>query len=170
MGPAAIDMRLGTKFIVFRRSHTPSFETLADVSVLDMQELIEVGWGEAFILHPNEMALGASLEYMALPPDLAAQVVTRSSYGRLGLITATAVQVHPYFHGCLTLELLNLGQVPLELTPGERVAQLVIATVVPPATPPSKETFKCSTGPEFSKGRVETEERAALRGMKRNGG
>jgi deoxycytidine triphosphate deaminase len=55
--------------------------------------------GRSIHLHPNEMALGATLEYMALPPDLGAQVVTRSSYGRLGLITATAVQVHPYFHG-----------------------------------------------------------------------
>jgi deoxycytidine triphosphate deaminase len=68
----------------------------------------------------------------------------------LGLLSATAVQVHPHFHGCLTLELVNLGTLPIELTPGERVAQLVVSTVTPVAEePPTK--YACPTEPEFSR-------------------
>jgi deoxycytidine triphosphate deaminase len=152
---------------VFRRSHIPFLKTIENVNVYGMQELIEVGWGEPFTLHPQEMALAATLEYLVLPRDVGAQVVTRSSYGRLGLITATAVQVHPNFHGCLTLELLNLGQVPLQLTPGERVGQLVFTAVTPSAPEAAPRTFHCATGPEFSKGRLDELERIALIQMRR---
>lgn len=43
----------------------------------------------------------------------------------MGLLSATAVQVHPGFRGCLTLELVNLASVPLSLSPGQRIAQVV---------------------------------------------
>ena len=45
----------------------------------------------------------------------------------MGLLSATAVQLHPGFRGCLTLELVNLASVPLRLSPGQRVAQIVPA-------------------------------------------
>jgi deoxycytidine triphosphate deaminase len=157
LGAAAVDLRLGAHFITFRRSSTPSFDPL---SVVDdprtMQEDSEKEWGEAFVLHPAELVLASTLEYVALPADLAAQVITRSSYGRLGLITATAIQVHPHFRGCLTLELLNLGEVPVELTPGERIAQLVF-TKVEPSADPSESKYSYPTKPEFSKVRTDDE-------------
>ena len=53
-----------------------------------------------------------------------AYVVGRSSWGRLGLIVATAIGVHPGFAGPLTLELRNLGETPLRLYPGQPIAQL----------------------------------------------
>jgi len=121
-----------------------------------VQSYIELDWSEQLVLHPNEMVLGASLEYIALPPDLAAQVVSRSSYGRLGLLSATAVQVHPFFHGCLTLELVNLSTIPLCLSPGERVAQLVVTTTGMTENP-GIEKYSYATGPEFSKVRGDHE-------------
>jgi deoxycytidine triphosphate deaminase len=149
---ASVDIRLGRRFIVMQKTGTASFRTLGlGAGPRSAQRLVEVGWNERFVLHPNELVLAGSLEYLSLPGDLAAQVVTRSSYGRLGLITATAVQVHPFYRGCLTLELLNLGEVPLELKPGERVAQLVFYRVDPPAQEPQPPTFDCPTGPEFAR-------------------
>jgi deoxycytidine triphosphate deaminase len=159
---AALDVHLSSKFIVFRRSLTPSVRTADDFDPQRMQELIEVSWGEAFTLHPNETVLGATLEYFSFPLDIAAQVVTRSSYGRLGMITATAVQVHPGFQGCLTLELLNLGQIPLQLTPGERIAQLIFVGVQPAAEEPDSTAFHYAIGPQFSRGRVTDAERLIL--------
>ncbi len=127
-----LDVRLSTKFIIFRRSSTSTFDALDQRQhPRDMQEWVEKEWGGQFILHPGELVLAATLEYLVMPDDLTAQVITRSSYGRLGLLTATAVQVHPNFVGCLTLELVNLGQMPLALSPGERIAQLVFQTVYP---------------------------------------
>jgi deoxycytidine triphosphate deaminase len=157
IGAAGIDIRLGSKFIVFPRTGTASFDPLGEADdPRTMQDAIEKAWGEDFVLHPGELVLATTLEFLALPPDLSAHVITRSSFGRLGLITATAVAVQPYYHGCLTLELVNLGEVPLHLTPGERIAQLVFMKVDPQAPePPTK--YECPTGPEFSKVRQDSE-------------
>jgi deoxycytidine triphosphate deaminase len=156
---AGIDLRLGNKFILFRRAGTASFDPLLeDEDPRSVQVYLELGWTETFVLHPNEMVLGATLEYMVLPSDLTAQVITRSSYGRLGLLSATAVQVHPRFHGCLTLELVNLSSLPLLLTPGERIAQLVLSrTSAVPAEVDEKYAYP--TGPQFSKVRSDDEAR-----------
>jgi deoxycytidine triphosphate deaminase len=161
---ASMDLRLGNTFIVFVRSRTPSFDPLNEQQdPRQVQRSMQLTWGDTFVLHPGELVLAATLEYLVFPSDLSAQVVTRSSYGRLGLLSATAVQVHPYFHGCLTLELVNLGTVPLLLTPGERVAQLVLAPAnAAPPPPPSK--YHCPIGPEFSKVRTD-DEVAILRGL-----
>lgn len=153
---AGMDVRLGNEFIVFVRSRTASFDPLrADHEPRSMQRFMQLSWGERFVLHPNELVLAATLEYLVLPADLTAQVITRSSYGRLGLLSATAVQIHPHFHGCLTLELVNLSTVPLELTPGERVAQLVFTKTTETAAPKAK--YNCPVGPQFSRVRVDSE-------------
>ena len=97
-----LDLRLGNRFIVFRRTGTAAFDPLsADDDPRAVQVHVELSWTEQFVLHPQEVVLGASFEYVVLPADLTGQVITRSSYGRLGLLSATAVQIHPRFHGCL---------------------------------------------------------------------
>ena len=58
-----------------------------------------------------------------------AYVMGRSTWGRLGLIVATAVGIQPSFAGSLTLELRNLGEAPLSLYPGQAIAQLFFHTV-----------------------------------------
>lgn len=154
---ASLDLRLGNTFIVFVRSRTPSFDPLEeDQDPRQVQRSMQLAWGDTFVLHPAELVLAATLEYLVLPADLSAQVVSRSSYGRLGLLSATAVQVHPHFHGCLTLELVNLGTVPLMLTPGERIAQLVVSPVTATTAPPPSK-YHCPIGPEFSKVRRDDE-------------
>lgn len=154
---ASVDLRLGNTFIVFVRNRTASFDPLEEnQDPRQVQRSMQLAWGDTFVLHPAELVLAATLEYMVLPSDLSAQVLSRSSYGRLGLLSATAIQVHPHFHGCLTLELVNLGTVPLLLTPGERIAQLVVTrTTATDAPQPSK--YHCPIGPEFSKVRRDDE-------------
>ncbi|MGA8416575.1 MAG: dCTP deaminase, partial [Candidatus Dormiibacterota bacterium] len=152
VGEGSIDVRLGNKFIVFERTETPSIRTLdREIQGRRVQRQLEVGWGRRFVLHPQELVLASTLEYIVLPGDLAAQVVTRSSYGRMGLICATAVQVHPHYRGCLTLELLNLGVAPLEIAPGERVAQLIFWEILPPVPVPAEPDRTCPTAAEFSR-------------------
>lgn len=101
---AGLDLRVGRHFIAFRRSSTSAFDPLnRKQDPRSMQIAYEMAWDEKYMLHPGELVLGATLEYLVIPADLTAQVLTRSSYGRLGLLSATAVQVHPNLHGCLTL-------------------------------------------------------------------
>lgn len=148
---AGVDLRLGPDFIVFRHSATAAFDPLSRAHDPRMvQKRVTKSWGERFVLHPNELVLAATLEYLVIPSDLSAQVITRSSYGRLGLMTATAVQIQPGSRGCITLELKNQGETPIVLTPGARVAQLILWSVIDPAKArPAKYWFP--TGPEFSK-------------------
>lgn len=83
-----------------------------------------------------------------MPPFLAAYVIGRSSWGRDGLIIATAVGVHPNFSGVLTLELTNLGEIPIRLYPGLTIAQLFIHNVdEQPTRDAIKSSFAGSTGP-----------------------
>jgi dCTP deaminase len=55
--------------------------------------------------------------------------MSRSSWGRLGLIVATAAMVQPGYKGCLTLELVNSSESPIALYPGLSVGQLVFHAV-----------------------------------------
>lgn len=66
----AINLTLGTQFIVAKKSEHP----LIDPHVLDMklvvnfQEKITHSFGQAFVLHPQQFALGATFEFLKLPP------------------------------------------------------------------------------------------------------
>lgn len=152
----ALDVRLGNKFIVFRRSDVSAFDPLAlEDDPRALQDFIELAPNDRFVLHPNEVVLGATMEYLVLPDDLSGQVITRSSYGRLGLLSATAVQVHPRFRGCLTLELVNLSTIPISLTPGERIAQLILWKSQEVGDSDVK--YSHSIGPEFSRVRTDSE-------------
>jgi len=66
------------------------------------------------------------MEWIRLPANLAAYVIGRSSWGRHGLIIATATGVHPGFTGCLTLELSNVGEIPITIKPGTPICQIFI--------------------------------------------
>lgn len=155
---ASLDLRIGNRFIIFERSTAAAFDALSSAQdPRSMQVPIERPWGDVLYLHPGQLVLAATLEYLVLPGDLTGQVITRSSYGRLGLISATAIQVHPHFAGCLTLELVNLGQLPMVITPGERIAQLMLFTTTNPLDPTHREKYRYPTEPEFSKVRDDAE-------------
>lgn len=168
VGDASVDLRLGNNFIVFERSNLGEFDALDDErDPRAIQTSVVREWGDVFFLHPGQMVLAATLEYLVVPDDLAGQVITRSSYGRLGLLSATAVQVHPGFAGCLTLELVNLGELPMAITPGERVAQLMLWHTQGPNTVHVRDKkYTFPTGPEFSKIRGD-DEASVLRNMRR---
>ena len=146
------DLHLGTKFLHFRlTSHgviNPS--TITEEEAHKLLERLQNRLGEDLILHPGQLLLASTLEYISMPPDLGATVVTRSSYGRLGLVTATSIFVHPGFKGCLTLELTNVGNSPIVLRPGERIAQLVFEYHTP-GEKPFTTKYLLATGPEFPK-------------------
>jgi dCTP deaminase len=96
------------------------------------RELIFVPGKERFVIHPGDLVLGATLEFVALPPDVMAFVEGKSGLGRKGLFVATATQVAPGFHGVIVLELANAGTVPLELKPRMPIAQLVLQALNDP--------------------------------------
>lgn len=135
--PASIDLRLGREFLTFRNTHVPFLDPASGREVRDYTERVEVKEGDTFLMHPGEFALGATKEWVELPPDLVARVEGRSSLGRLALVVhATAGFIDPGFRGCITLELSNLGRLPIALRPGMRVCQIAVYELTSPAERP----------------------------------
>lgn len=64
-----------------------------------------------------------------MPRSLCGYVTGKSSWGRRGLVIETAPGVHPGFTGCLTLELANVGEIPIAIRPGTHICQLFIHKV-----------------------------------------
>jgi dCTP deaminase len=84
--------------------------------------------GGDFILPPAVCTLVNTLERIELPPDIAATLRCRSTYGRMGVIL-TAGFVDPGFRGQLTLCLVNMGREHLTLRKNDRVAQIIFFQV-----------------------------------------
>jgi len=154
LGEASIDVRLSNQFIVFRMHTFGVFQPFnsAHTKLRVMQERQIVKFGKEFVLHPGILALGCTFEYICLPSDVECQVEGRSSWARLGLQIATATSVEPGFKGVLTLELSNLGTIPIELYPGVRIAQLFFHDAKPKVTDAYGGTrkYRCPVGPQFS--------------------
>jgi dCTP deaminase len=105
--------------------------------------------GDFFVLHPGQFVLGETLEWIHLPKNLVAFVIGKSTWGRDGLIIATAIGVHPNFSGILTLEISNVGEIPIYLYPGLAIAQLFLAAVdlTAESVKPVPSAFQLQTGP-----------------------
>lgn len=135
--PSSVDMRLGDEFKVFKVIRKPYIDPKDEEDIAEYMESSTVPEGEAFIIHPNEFALATTQEYVKVPDDLVARVEGRSSMGRLGVtMHVTAGYVDPGFEGRITLEISNIGAMPVALYPGQRVCQLVFETMTTPAELP----------------------------------
>lgn len=148
--PASINVRLGTEFIVMRKRSFPILD-IADEELANRiekyYEKIRINYGEKFVLHPNQLIIGSTFEYISLPQTLMCYVIGKSSWGRMGLIIATATKVDPGFKGCVTLEIINEGEVPIVLYPGIPIAQLVFHETIGDSEYDG--VYNYATGPQF---------------------
>ena len=149
----AIDLRLGSEFIITNKTNIsgldPTKKDEIERNIGRYQTKVTASYHESITLHPDQLLLGSTFEYIALPNYLSAYVIVRSSWGRLGLIIATATFVNPGFKGCLTLEMINAGEVPLVLYPGIRICQLILHSMDGKGEYQSR--YKYPVGPEFSR-------------------
>ena len=133
--PSSIDVRLDGLFRVFNNSKYTHIDPKLPQE--ELTTLVEVPEDEAFILHPGEFVLGATLERFTIPADLAGRLEGKSSLGRLGLLThSTAGFIDPGFNGHITLELSNTANLPIALYPGMKVGQLALFKMSSPAQNP----------------------------------
>ncbi len=155
IGQSSIDVRLGNQFIVFRAHRFGIFDPFGKIVTepRKVQERHIINFGDDFLLHPGVLILGCTFEYVSLPNDLECQVEGRSSWARFGLQVVTASTVEPGFKGVITLELSNVGTIPLTLKPGIRIAQLIFRKAYPPIQNPYPDDrkYKYSIGPQFSR-------------------
>ena len=118
--PASIDLRLG-------RSYLKVDENMTEVMTLQ-DEIKYVRFNnDQIVIPPHSFLLATTMEHIELPSDITAFVEGRSSIGRMGLFIQNAGWVDPGFAGQITLELYNANRVPIKLTAGRRICQLVLA-------------------------------------------
>lgn len=161
LGAASLDLRLSSKFRVYKSTATPfidpqdrkTFEQLTDPTDVAKPDdhpaqalLPHTPKGpRAFVLHPGEFVLGLTEERIELPDDVAARIEGKSSLGRLGIVIhSTAGHIDPGYTGGVTLEITNIGVIPVLLHPGMRFCQLVFETMSGPVEVPysQKKTAK----------------------------
>jgi dCTP deaminase len=121
-GSCSVDFRLGHEFSVFEHSRHPYIDLKAGASIQELMRTITVAPGEHFILQPHEFALAITEETLELDDDVLGRLEGRSSLGRIGIIVhGTAGLFDPGWIGKATLELSNLGRMPVALYPGMRI-------------------------------------------------
>ena len=130
LSTASLDFRLGNTFRTFNHNQKPYIDVGDPDSFTDLTKEVVVPENEGFIIHPRDFVLGAMFEYIELPDDLVVRIDGRSSLGRIGIIVhSTAGHVDAGFKGNLTLEITNIGVMPVMLRPGMRICQLVFETL-----------------------------------------
>jgi dCTP deaminase len=154
--PASVDLRLGREFLEFQRTNIPCIHPNSESEVNEYVDETVVEEGDDFILHPGDFVLGTTHERVEIPDDLIAHVEGRSSLGRLAVVVhATAGLCDPGYRGQITLELSNLGNAPVALTPGMRISQLTFTELSSPAERPygseRGSKYQDQTGPQASR-------------------
>lgn len=153
LGAASLDLRLSSKFRIFKSTATPFIDPRNKDTFDQLTEPMDVAkpapdpaqallphtaeGPRAFVLHPGEFVLGLTMEYVEIPDDVAARIEGKSSLGRLGIVIhSTAGHIEPGYNGGITLEITNIGLIPVLLHPGMRFCQLVFETMTSPVEVP----------------------------------
>lgn len=127
VGELSVDLRLGYDFLVSVLTRQSSIDLRgasggARRSISSYFQETRRDIGSSFLLYPNQVVLATSLEFVSLPSSVFGDILSRSSYTRLGIHINTMVQ--PGFRGCIPFELFNHGNNAVELVVGSRIAQL----------------------------------------------
>lgn len=137
LGSCSIDCRLGTTFMVFEHSRFSYIDPRQPQSIGEAMRTIEIDEGDSFIMQPGEFALASTMESLELPDDLLARLEGRSSIARLGItVHSTAAVFEPGWSGTATMELSNLGRMPVALYPGMRICSFTFQKLLNPAQVP----------------------------------
>ncbi|NGP46040.1 dCTP deaminase [Bacillaceae bacterium SIJ1] len=118
--PASVDMRLGRHFLKIDENSITGMSLDQPATYVEFER-------DKIVIPPNSFLLATTAEYISIADNLTAFVEGRSSIGRMGLFIQNAGWVDPGFEGQITLELFNANRVPIELTAGRRICQLVFA-------------------------------------------
>jgi len=132
----SVDIRLGNEFRVFKEHTAPYIDLSGPKAEMQkamnsvMSDEIHIEDGDAFFLHPGELALAVTYESVTLPDDIVGWLDGRSSLARLGLMVhVTAHRIDPGWSGQIVLEFFNSGKLPLALRPKMTIAALNFETM-----------------------------------------
>lgn len=156
LGPASLDIRLGNEFKIFNHSKKAYVDPMDSKTFEGLTDLVKIENGQYFVFQPGQFILAVTLEEVSIPDDIGARIEGRSSWGRLGVIIhSTAGYVDPGFSGRMTLEMKNIGMLPVFLRPGARICQLAFEKLSSPAVIP----YSKKKGAKYFRDMLPTESR-----------
>jgi dCTP deaminase len=136
LGSCSLDLQLGNAFRIFESGKHAVIDPHKNAASEFTREVVVEG-GSAFIMQPGDFVLATTVENIEVPDDLLGSLEGRSSIGRLGIIIhSTAASVDPGMRGHITLELANMGKLPVALYPGMRICSISFEQLSSPAEVP----------------------------------
>lgn len=156
LGSCSIDLRLGNVFRVFDHSRHPFVDLKSRIGIDEIMKEIKIGMNEPFIIQPGDFVLATTIETIEIGDDLLGRIEGRSSLGRLGIIVhGTASIFDPGWKGKVTMELGNLGTMPVALYPGMRICAFTFEELKSPTSKPYAEKvgakYAFAKGPDASR-------------------
>jgi dCTP deaminase len=137
LGSCSLDLHLDNKFRVFKNSSYPYIDLKGPIETDKIMEEVIVKGDRPFIMQPGDFALVTTVENLELADDLLGRIEGRSSLGRLGIIVhGTASIFDPGWTGKPTMELGNLGTLPIALYPGMRICAFTFEELSSPVEVP----------------------------------
>lgn len=137
---ASLDLSLGSEFRIFEHSENIFIDSKKP-SVYS--KLVRLSHNKPFVVHPGEFILGITKETVGIDNSLCARIDGKSSIGRMGIVVhSTAGHVNPGWRGKLTLEISNIGRIPVLLYPGMSICQLVFEKLTSESENPYKKKGK----------------------------
>ena len=127
--PGSIDLTLGRSFLKLE-------ENQVKLSLNEQPRYCVTEDVDEFVVPAHGFVLATTEEYIKLPADISGFIEGRSSIGRMGLFIQNAGWVDPGFEGKITLELVNITNLPIKIFAGRRICQIVLAKLDKPAIIP----------------------------------
>jgi len=141
LGQCSIDLTLSDQFARFRR--LPLIRRTLDVKRREQVSNLQDRWfrhyiatdKRGFVIHPNEVILAQSNEYVRLPTSALGLLTGRSTYSRIGLEVQLTQDLKQPGHGARVLfQIKNNAPFSFRLYPHMRIAQLMIARLETPSS------------------------------------
>lgn len=137
LGSCSLDFHLGNTFQVFDHTRRPYVDLKHHLKPEEYMKKIVILGEEPFIIQPNDFVLASTKEYIEIGDDLIGRIEGRSSLARLGiLVHSTAGVFDAGWRGVITMEIGNLGVLPVTLYPGMRFCAMTFEELKSPTTRP----------------------------------
>ncbi len=142
MQPHAIDLRLGTKFMIpksweITENGRAAIKVAIDAESSDSEyNQIDLKPGQYFEILPDEFVIATSLENITLKsPNLMAILFPRTSTNRRGLNLSLSGIIDTGYEGTLIFPIKNETNQVIRIYPGERICQIILQELSGDLTP-----------------------------------
>lgn len=122
------DVRVGTLFKIFTNVAPSGGQSIVDPKNFNDENFVTVDTAttgkDHVVIPPNSFALCETVETFAIPRDVLAICVGKSTYARCGIIV-NVTPLEPEWRGKITIEISNTTPLPAKIYANEGIAQLV---------------------------------------------